>query len=102
MNQETKDNIKKVNNLIYVIEELNHKIKIYEEFKIDEELECKISRPESENDPSYIHSIYVDDKDIIIEVISKIQDELRLKIEEKELKIKEILRTVKELKDGID
>ena len=96
MTQETKDNIKKVNNLIYVIEELNHKIKIYEEFKIDEELECRISRPEQENDPSYIQSIYVENKDIIIEVISKIQNELKLKIDEKELKIKEILRTIKQ------
>jgi hypothetical protein len=102
MDRETKQKIYKAYTLIQDIESLNHKIKICEEFKFDEELDCKISRPEAENDPSYIHSIYVENKDIIVEVISKIQDGLSLKIQEKELKIKEILRTIKELKDGID
>lgn len=92
MNQELKNNINKAHTLIHDIESLNHKIKIYEEFKIDEELDCRISRTEAENDYSYIHSIYVENKDIIIEVISKIQDELKLEVEAKELQLKEYLK----------
>ena len=96
MNQELKNIINKAHTLIQDIESLNHKIKIYEEFKIDKELDCKISRTESENDYSYIQNIYVENKNIIIEVISKIQDELKLEVKEKELNIKEILRTIKQ------
>jgi ABC-type transporter lipoprotein component MlaA len=96
MDRQTKQKIYKASTLIQDIESLNHKIKIYEEFKIDKELDCKISRTESENDYSYIQNIYVENKNIIIEVISKILDELKLEVKEKELNIKEILRTIKQ------
>jgi hypothetical protein len=93
MNQETKDRIRKANSLMNEFESLTKKIEVYEDFKIDEELGCKITRSESKkkDDYSYIQNIYVADKDIIIEAISRVQTELRLELEAKELELKELL-----------
>jgi hypothetical protein len=94
MNQETKDRIRKGNTLMNEIESLANKIKVYEDFKIDEELNCKITRSESKkrDDYSYIQNIYVADKDIIIEAISRVQTKLKLELEAKELELKELLK----------
>ena len=94
MNQELKDKIRKANTLMNEIESLAIKIETYEDFKIDEELDCKITRSESKkrDDYSYIQNIYVADKDIIIEVISRVQTKLKLELEAKELELKELLK----------
>ena len=93
MNQETKDRIRKANSLMNEFESLTKKIEVYEEFKIDKELDCKITRSESKkkDDYSYIQNIYVADKDIIVEVISRVQTELKLELEAKELELKNLL-----------
>ena len=92
MNQETKDRIRKANSLMNEFESLTKKIEVYEEFKIDKELDCKITRSESKkkDDYSYIQNIYVANKDIIVEVISRVQTELKLELEAKELELKEL------------
>jgi hypothetical protein len=92
MNQETKDRIRKANSLMNEFESLTKKIEVYEDFKIDEELDCKITRSESKkkDDYSYIQNIYVADKDIIVEVISRVQTKLKLELEAKELELKEL------------
>jgi hypothetical protein len=94
MNQETKDRIRKANSLMNEFESLTKKIEVYEDFKIDEELGCKITRSESKkkDDYSYIQNIYVADKDIIIEAISRVQTKLKLELEAKELELKELLK----------
>jgi hypothetical protein len=94
MNQETKDRIRKANSLMNEFEALTNKIEVYEDFKIDEELDCKITRSESKkkDDYSYIQNIYVADKDIIIEAISRVQTKLKLELEAKELELKELLK----------
>jgi hypothetical protein len=94
MNQETKDRIRKANSLMNEFESLTKKIEVYEDFKIDKELDCKITRSESKkkDDYSYIQNIYVADKDIIVEVISKVQTKLKLELEAKELELKELIK----------
>jgi hypothetical protein len=94
MNQELKDKIRKANTLMNEIESLAIKIEVYEDFKIDEELDCKITRSESKkrDDYSYIQNIYVADKDIIVEVISRVQTKLKLELEAKESELKEYLK----------
>ena len=94
MNQELKDKIRKANTLMNEIESLTNKIKVYEDFKIDEELGCKITRSESKkkDDYSYIQNIYLVEQSIIVEVISKVQAKLKLEVEVKESELKEYLK----------
>ncbi len=92
MEQSLKNKILEANNLIKEIELLNNKIKVYEDFKNSKDLNCQITRPGTRDimDYSYVDKININDKSVIIEVITNLQNELKNKVEAKELALENL------------
>jgi hypothetical protein len=92
MEKSVKDKITLANNLMQGIESLNNKINIYEDFKNNKDLKCKITRPESrdKNDWTYVDTINIDDIEIIIDAIDNVLYRLQLEVEAKELELENL------------
>ena len=96
MNQELKDKINNAHSLMKSIESLNEKIKLYEDFKNDKELKCKITRPETKckNNYSYVDTINIDNEGIILHALIELQMQADFDRKIKESELDKIIKSI--------